>query len=106
MRRKFIKPETIELISAEEYNCNNKFIKKGIMWLIYMELTDGLVINHACNGREYRLREMLQFIGMFILQIRIQIMSFSAASGTAALVSRFVTSSLQMEAPWKLDTQT
>jgi len=29
-----------------------------MMWLFHMELTDGVVIKHARNGREYRLPEL------------------------------------------------
>ena len=31
------------------------------MWLIHMELTDGLVIKHARKVREYRLPELPHF---------------------------------------------
>jgi len=31
------------------------------MWLLHMEQTDGVVIKHARNGREYRLRELPHF---------------------------------------------
>ena len=31
------------------------------MWLLHMEYTDGVEINHALNGREDRLPELPQF---------------------------------------------
>ena len=31
------------------------------MWLLHMDQTDGLVIKHACNEREYRLPELPHF---------------------------------------------
>ena len=57
LRRKFLKPETIGLIPTGGYTCNNKYSKEAIMWLLHMDLTDGVVIQHARNGREYRMPE-------------------------------------------------
>jgi hypothetical protein len=61
LRRKFLKTGTIGLIPTGGYTCNNKYSKKAIMWLLNMEQTDGVVIKHARNGREYRLPELPHF---------------------------------------------
>ena len=52
LRRQFLKPDTIGLFPTGGYTCNNKYSKKAIMWLLHMEQTDGVAIEHARNGRE------------------------------------------------------
>ena len=69
------------------------------MWLFDTEQTEGVVIKHARNGRENRLPELPHFSVDGYLQRRIKFMSFSGVIGTAAPVSRFLTSSPQMETP-------
>jgi hypothetical protein len=61
LRRKFLKPDSIGMITTGGYSCNNKYSKKAIMWLLQMEQTDGVTINHARNGREYRIPELPHF---------------------------------------------
>jgi hypothetical protein len=58
LRKKFLKPETIGLISAGGYSANNRYSKKALMWLLNMEQADGCQIQHARNGREYRPPEL------------------------------------------------
>ena len=36
LRCKFLQPDTLGLIPAGGYNCNNKYSKKAIMWLLHM----------------------------------------------------------------------
>jgi hypothetical protein len=52
LRKKFLKPETIGLIPAGGYSGNNRYSKKGLVWLQHMEQTDGGQLRHARNGRE------------------------------------------------------
>jgi hypothetical protein len=61
LRKRFLKPETIDLIPAGGYSCNNKYSKKALLWLIHMEQVDACHIMHARNGREYRLSELPHF---------------------------------------------
>ena len=49
LRRKFLKPDTIVLITAVGYTCNNMYSRKAIMWLLHMEKNDGVAIKHARN---------------------------------------------------------
>ena len=58
LRKKFLKPETIGLIPTGGYSLNQKYSRKALMWLVYMERTDGCAIMHGRNGREYRLPEL------------------------------------------------
>jgi len=57
----FLKSETVDVIPAGGYSCNNDS-KKALMWLVYTEQTGGCRIMHARNGREYRLPELSNFI--------------------------------------------
>jgi len=61
LRKRFLKPETICLIPAGWYSCNQNYSKKALMWLLHMQEVDGCKIMHARNGREYRLRELSPF---------------------------------------------
>ena len=61
LRKRFLKPETIGLIPAGGYSCNNNYSKKALVWLLHMEQTDGCKIMHARKGREYRLPELPNF---------------------------------------------
>jgi hypothetical protein len=61
LRKKFLKPETIELISWGGNTANDRYSKKALMWLLLMEQTDGCHIQHARNGREYRPPELAQY---------------------------------------------
>jgi hypothetical protein len=42
LRKRFLKSDTIGLIPAGWYTCNNKYSKKAMMWLQHMEQTDGV----------------------------------------------------------------
>jgi hypothetical protein len=53
LRLNFLKYDTIALIRMAGYFCSDKYSKKAIMWLLHIEQTDGVVINHTRNGREY-----------------------------------------------------
>jgi hypothetical protein len=61
LRKRFLKPNTIGVIPAEGYTCNNNYSKKAMMWLLHMEQTDGVEIMHGRNGREYRLPKLPRF---------------------------------------------
>ena len=61
LRKGFLKTETIGLISAGGYSCNQNYSNKVIMWLLHMEEMDGCKIMHARKGREYRLPELPHF---------------------------------------------
>jgi hypothetical protein len=39
-RKRFLKPDTIGLIPAGGYTCNNNYSKKAMMWLLHMEQTE------------------------------------------------------------------
>jgi hypothetical protein len=58
LRKNFLKPDTIGLIPAGGYSCNQNYSKKALMWLLHMKQTDGCPILDARNGREYRLTEL------------------------------------------------
>ena len=58
IRKKFLKPHMIWLISAGGYRCNQNYSKKALIWLLHMEHVDGCRIAHARNGREYTLSEL------------------------------------------------
>jgi len=53
LRKTFLKPDTIGLISSGGYSCNQNYSKKALMWLLHMEQIDRCRISHAKNGREY-----------------------------------------------------
>jgi len=76
-----LKPDNIGLIPTAGYIYNNEYIKKSIMWLLHMEPTDGVLLKHASNGREYRLPQMPHFGVDFYVHRRIQFMSFFGAIG-------------------------
>jgi hypothetical protein len=58
LRKKFLKPDTIGLILPGGYSANRRYSKKALMWLLHMERMDGCHIQHARNGREFRLPEL------------------------------------------------
>jgi len=41
LRKQFLKPDTIGLITTGGYSGNVNYIKKSLMWLVYREKTDG-----------------------------------------------------------------
>jgi hypothetical protein len=61
LRKRFLKPFTIELIPTGGYICNKNYSKKALMWLLHMQQVDNCHIKHARNGREYRLPELPNF---------------------------------------------
>ena len=61
MRKRFLQPDTIDLIPTGGYTCNNRYSKKAMMWLLHMEQEDGVIIMHGRNGREYRVPELPHF---------------------------------------------
>jgi hypothetical protein len=61
LRKKFLKPETIELIPTGRYTANNRYSKKALTWLLEKEQTDGCQIRQARNGCEYRPPELAQY---------------------------------------------
>ena len=61
IRKHFLKPETIGLISTGGYSCNQNYNKKALMWILHMEEMDCCKIMHARNGREYRLPKLPHF---------------------------------------------
>jgi G:T-mismatch repair DNA endonuclease (very short patch repair protein) len=57
LRKRFLRPDTSGIIPSGGYTGNVNYSKKAIMWLIHKEQTDGYIIQHARNGREFRLPE-------------------------------------------------
>ena len=41
--------------------CKKNYSKKAIMWLLLMEVTDGVKIMNSRNGREYKVPELPHF---------------------------------------------
>jgi len=58
LRKQFLKPDTIGFIPTGGYSCNNRYSKKALMWLVLMEVTDGVHIMHCRKGHGYRLPEL------------------------------------------------
>jgi hypothetical protein len=58
MRKRFLKPDTIGLITTGSYSGNVNYSKNVLMWLIYREQTVGCQIMHVRNWLEYRLPEL------------------------------------------------
>jgi len=58
LRKRFLKPDTIGLIQKGGSKTNVKYSKKDLMWLVYMEKTDWLMVQNGRNGREYRLPDL------------------------------------------------
>jgi hypothetical protein len=61
LRKRFLKPKTVGLIPSGGYTCNRKYSKKALMWLLHMQHEDNCTIQHARNGREYRLPELPRY---------------------------------------------
>jgi len=61
LRKKFLKPETTGSLPPGGYSANNKYSKKALMWLLRMEQEDDCQIQHARNGREYKLPELSHY---------------------------------------------
>jgi len=61
LRKRFLQPDTLGLIPTGGYTCNKNCSKKAMMWLLYMEETEGVKIMHGRNGREYKVPELPQF---------------------------------------------
>ena len=61
LRKRFLKPNTIGLIPAGGYSCNNNYSKKALMRLLHMEQMDGCRLMHARNWREYRPPELAKY---------------------------------------------
>ena len=61
LRKRFLKPDTVGIIPAGGYSCNNNYSKKALMWLLQVEQAERCSIRHARNGREVRLPEVPQF---------------------------------------------
>jgi len=61
LRKRFLQPDTIGLILKGGYNCNKRYSKKTLIWLLHMEEPDGVPIMHCRNGREYRPPETTRF---------------------------------------------
>jgi len=52
LRKRFLQTDTIGLIPTGRHNCNKKYSKKALMWLLLMEQADGVKIMHGRNGRD------------------------------------------------------
>ena len=61
LRKRFLKPETVDLIPTGGYSCNQNYRKKALMRILHMEQTYGCTITHARNGREFRLPELPRY---------------------------------------------
>jgi len=58
LRKRFLQPDTIDLIPTGGYIYHNNYSKKAMMWLLHMQQTDGVKIRHGRNGREYKPPEL------------------------------------------------
>jgi hypothetical protein len=58
LRMRFLKPETVGLIPSGGYTCNRNYSKKAPMWILHMQQADNCTIQHARNGREFRLPKL------------------------------------------------
>jgi len=61
MRKRFLQPDTPDLIPTSGYTCNKNYSKKAMMWLLHMEETDDVKTMHGRNGHEYKLHELPHF---------------------------------------------
>jgi hypothetical protein len=59
--KRFLKSETVCLIPSGGYTCNRNYSQKGLMWVLHMEQVDNCTIQHARNGREFRLPELPRY---------------------------------------------
>jgi len=60
LRKRFLQPDSIELIPIGGHTCNNNRSKKALMWLLHMEEADGVKIMHCRNGGEYETIQAVQ----------------------------------------------
>jgi len=58
LRKRFLQPDTIGLLPTGGFTCNKNYSKKATMWLLHIEVTDGVKI---MNGREYKVPELPHF---------------------------------------------
>jgi hypothetical protein len=92
LRKRFLKPNTIGLIPAGGYSCNNNYSKKALMWLLHMEQMDGCRIKHARIGREYKPPELAKYsVDVYCSETKI-IYEFWAVFRTGIPVNSFVIS--------------
>jgi len=90
LRKRFPQPDTIGLIPTVGYTCNKNYSKRAMMWLMYMQETDGIKIMH---GREYKEPELPQFaVDGYCPETR-TIYEFLDVIFTVTHVNRSVTSS-------------
>ena len=54
MRKRFLKTKTIDFIPPGGNTGLVNYGNKTIMWLVYLEQTDGCIILHIRYGRDYR----------------------------------------------------
>ena len=58
LRKWFLKPNTIGLISPGGYSGNDNYSNKAMILLVYIDQTYGCTIFYARNGRKYRPPEL------------------------------------------------
>jgi len=61
LRKRFLLPDTIGLITTGGCTCNNNYSKKALMWLLHLQQMNGVKIMLCRNGREYRVPEFPRF---------------------------------------------
>ena len=57
-RRNFLQSDTIGIIPRGGYTDGRIQSKQAMMWLAYLQMTEGITIRHGHNGKEYRLPEL------------------------------------------------
>ena len=60
-RTKFLRPDTIGIISAQGYRQEEKHSIKAMQWIKYLSKTEGVQIQHARNGGERKL-DLIQWM--------------------------------------------
>jgi hypothetical protein len=101
LRKRFLKPETIGFIPTGGYSCNQNYSRKALMWILHMEQIYGCKIQHARNGREYRLPDLPRFsVDGYCAETR-TVTNFWGVSTTVANVSHLATSKHWAISPWQ-----
>ena len=60
-RRNYLKPDTIGIIHRGGYTNGRVQSKQTMMWLTYVQMSDGRRLRHGHNRKEYRLPELQRY---------------------------------------------
>ena len=86
-RRNYIKPDTIGIIPRGGYTDGKVQSKQAMMWLAYVQITEGRRLRHGHNGKEYRLRELQRYSVDGYCEETKTVYEFMGCSGTVTHVS-------------------